>query len=226
MEFAESEKIELTPEEARVLGCLLEKEATTPGSYPLTFPALLAACNQKTNRQPVVDYSEDAVAEAIEGLRSKKLLFRADAGSRAAKYRHGMDERWGLGKAGKALLAVLLLRGPQTPGELRARTERMHVFPDVAAAERALDDLAEETEPPLWEKLSPAPGQKEARYRHLLGGAADLPDPAPGAPEASSVAAAQARSEKIASLEARVRELETQLAALRESFDNFRREFE
>lgn len=93
-------------------------------------------------------------------MRSKKLVFRAEADSRAAKYRHGMDERWGLGKAGKALLAVLLLRGPQTPEELRARTERMHVFPDVAAAERTLNDLAEETEPPLWEKLPPAPGRK------------------------------------------------------------------
>lgn len=219
--------IELTEKEARVFGCLLEKAATTPASYPLTFPSLLAACNQKTNRQPVVDYSEDEVADAIEGLRAKKLAFRADAGSRVSKYRHGADEMWSLGKSGKALLAVLLLRGPQTPGELRARTERMHVFPDVASAERELDELVEELDPPLWKKMPPAPGQKEARYRHLLCGPEFVPPvAAPEGREAPAVAAAQARSEKVASLEARVGELEAELATLKEAFEVFRREFE
>ncbi|MFP4157822.1 MAG: DUF480 domain-containing protein [Opitutales bacterium] len=122
----------LNPEEARVLGCLLEKEATTPDIYPLTLNSLLAGCNQKTNRFPVVDYDEEIIAEALDSLRTKKLVYRIDiAGARVAKYRHNIDESLGLSPGVKALLTVLLLRGPQTLGELRARTERIFQFPST-----------------------------------------------------------------------------------------------
>jgi uncharacterized protein YceH (UPF0502 family) len=219
---------ELTTPEARVLGCLLEKAATTPDVYPLTLNSLLAACNQKTNRHPVVEYDEDIVAEATEGLRAKKLAFRVDiAGSRVAKYRHNVDEFIGLSKAGKALLTVLLLRGAQTAGELRLRTERMHAFADTEAVEEELDALADELDPPLWKKLLPAPGQKEARYRHLLCG--DFVEdalPTRPVPEAPAIVAAQARNERIEQLEIKVSALEDQLAALQTAFDNFQRQFD
>ncbi len=218
----------LTSEEARVLGCLLEKAATTPDVYPLTLNSLLSACNQKTNRHPVVDYDEEILAEAIEGLRAKKLAFRVDgAGARVPKYRHNCDEAKGLAKAGKALLTVLLLRGPQTPGELRARTERMHIFADSDAVEKELDELAEEMEPPLWRKLLPAPGQKEVRYKHLLCG--DVEEPALPAQTLASepaIANVQARNARIEQLELKVAELENELAAFKTTFEQFKQQFE
>ncbi|NBD37125.1 MAG: DUF480 domain-containing protein [Verrucomicrobia bacterium] len=218
----------LTGEEARVLGCLLEKAATTPDAYPLTLNSLVAACNQKSNRDPVVDYDEETVAEAIEGLRSKHLVFRWDgAGARVPKYKHHVDERLGLDSAGKALLAVLLLRGAQTLGQLRTRTERMHVFRDVAAVQQELDELAEETDPPLWEKIPPAQGRKEARYRHLLcGSPVHEETAAPPAPVESAMATVQARNERIERLESRVEELQAELADLKAAFEDFRKQFE
>jgi len=228
MNDSDDERTELTPEEARVLGCLLEKEATTPDVYPLTLNGLLAACNQKTNRNPVVDYDEDAVAEAIEGLRAKGLAFRVDgAGSRVPKYRHHVHERFNLGKAGRALLTTLLLRGPQTPGELRSRSERLHHFADVEATEAELDALAAELDPPLWKKIPPAPGQKESRYLHLLCG--DREPPAASGPSLAAepaVAAVQARNERIVALETKVGELEKELAEMKAAFETFRRQFD
>jgi len=228
MDETDQDAVSLTREEARVLGCLLEKAATTPDLYPLTLNSLLSACNQKTNRNPVVEFDEDTVAEAIKGLREKQLAFRVDgAGSRVPKYRHNVDEKWGLGKAGKALLAVLLLRGPQTTGELRMRTERMHIFPDVASAEKELDELADELDPGLWKKIPPAPGQKEPRYRHLLYDEGEVPsDASDDGAAVPAVATVQARNERIAKVEARVAELQGELASLREAFETFRREFE
>lgn len=220
--------MELTREETRVLGCLLEKAATTPDIYPLTLNSLLAACNQKSNRNPVVDYDEETVAEAIEGLRAKHLVMRWDgAGARVPKYEHNVEERFGLANPGKALLAVLLLRGAQTPGQLRVRTERMHFFPEVAAAEKKLDELAEELDPPLWKKIPPAPGQKEVRYQHLLCGSA-FPEEAPNPPHSTepAMATVQARNERIAQLESRVGELQAELAELKAAFENFRKQFE
>ena len=161
----------LSPEEVRVLGCLMEKEATTPDTYPLTLNSLLLACNQKTNRNPVVDYNEEALADAIEGLRGKQLAVRVDgAGSRVPKFRHLIDDRLGLGRDVKALLTVLLLRGPQTLGELRLRTERMFSYATIEQVESTLLELKEEIERPLWKKLPQAPGQKEERYAHLFSG--------------------------------------------------------
>jgi len=221
------ECIQLTTEEARVLGCLLEKAATTPDVYPLTLNSLVTACNQKTNRFPVVDYDEEVVAEAIEGLRAKKLAFRVDvAGSRVPKYRHHVEETLGLAKAGKALLTVLLLRGAQTPGELRTRTERMHIFPDTEAVESELDFLAEDLQPPLWRRMPPAPGQKEARYRHLLCGAVEETVPDTALPSEPAVATVQARNQRMDALESKVAELEHELSDLRAVFEQFKQQFD
>lgn len=228
MDEGEDAALALTGEEARVLGCLLEKAATTPDVYPLTLNSLVAACNQKSNRDPVVDYDEETVAEAIEGLRSKHLVLRWDgAGSRVPKYRHNVEERFGMDSPGKALLAVLLLRGAQTLGQLRTRTERMHVFRDVASVQNELEELAEEMDPPLWEKIPPAQGRKETRYRHLLCGSPAheeaVIEPAPVEPAMATV---RARNERIERLESRVGELQAELAAVKAAFEDFRKQFE
>lgn len=144
----------LSAPEVRVLGCLLEKSETTPDAYPLTLNSLLLACNQKSNRDPVVEYDEDLVIEALDDLRKKGFVFRVDvAGSRVAKFRHNIDELLGLSRGSKALLSVLLLRGAQTLGELRTRSERMHSFATTEAVEEELIEVASEIERPLWMKL-------------------------------------------------------------------------
>ena len=149
-----------------MLGCLLEKSFTTPDVYPLSFNGLLTACNQKTNRAPVVDYDEDQVAEAIEGLRDKQLVLRVDgAGSRVQKYRHRIEERLGLTAASQALLTVLLLRGPQTVGELRTRTERMHAFATLEVVETELREAAEDCELPLWKACRRRPDRRRPASR-------------------------------------------------------------
>jgi len=221
--------MELSPESIRVLGCLLEKEATTPDIYPLTLNSLLSACNQKSNRHPVVNYDEETVAEAIEALRAAKLAFRVDAaGARVAKYRHNLDERLGLSRAGKALLTVLLLRGPQTLGELRTRTERMFAFATTELVERELLDISEEVDLPLWQRYPRAPGQKEDRYIHLLGGMVSAePDSESGhVPLEPAMASVQARKERIDQLEAEVGQLRTELAELKTAFSEFRQQFD
>lgn len=222
----------LTTVDARVLGCLLEKAATTPDAYPLTLNSLLLACNQKSNRQPVVEYDEATVLESIDDLRKAKLVFRVDvAGSRVAKYRHNIDELLGLGKAGKALLTVLLLRGAQTLGELRTRCERMHAFVTTDEVEKTLKELAEEIDRPLWTKLPRSPGKKEERYVHLLSG-----EPI-ASPEAETATAMPLTAEStipspLSSRDARLQDLETQVATLQNelhdlkaAFDEFRQQF-
>jgi uncharacterized protein YceH (UPF0502 family) len=230
MEFAEHEDaLILTAEEARVLGCLMEKAVTTPDAYPLSFNGLVAACNQKTNRDPVVSYDEDIVAEAVEGLRGKHLLYRVDgAGSRAQKYKHRIDERWGLMPPSQALLTVLLLRGAQTSGELRTRSERMHSFVNTAAVEAEIAETAEDIEIPLWRRFERAPGQKEARYMHLLFGANSAPERSAtvAVAAAAAIEVVQQRNERIDQLEERVELLETELAELRGTFAEFRKQFE
>ena len=174
----------ISAEEARVLGCLLEKERTTPDAYPLSLNALVAACNQSTNRAPVVQYGEPTVEAALDELRERSFVRRGVyPGSRVIKYRHVLDEALAVGPAEAAVLCVLLLRGPQTPGELKSRTERLHPFADLVAVEDALDRLAARDEP-LARRLAREPGQKEARVRELLTDAATavtamVPDDAP-----------------------------------------------
>lgn len=161
--------MDLSAAQLRILGCLVEKETTTPDNYPLSTNALLGACNQRTNREPVVDYDERTVDTEIMELRHMGLA-RTVTGGRANKHKHVLAEAWALGPGQLALLAVLMLRGPQTVGELRTRTERMHPFDDLDQIEGVLADLAGGPEP-MVEYLERRPGQKERRWRHLLGDA-------------------------------------------------------
>ena len=160
--------MELTAEEGRVLGCLVEKELTTPQQYPLTENAVLAACNQTTSREPVVQYDVAVVRLAIRGLRDKQLLRTVHrSGERSEKHRHQLQETMAVPVEQQVLLALLLLRGPQTAAELRARTERMHSFASAEEVDGALEALAGRPTP-LVERLARQPGQKEARYADLL----------------------------------------------------------
>ena len=193
-----------------MLGCLIEKQRTTPDVYPLTLNALRAACNQTTNRDPVVDYDEPAIRAALAGLSDRRWVRLASGpGSRTAKYRHLLDDALGLDAAGIALLCVLMLRGPQTPGELKQRTERLQRFDSLDGVERALDGLIERG---LAVHLQRRPGQKESRYAHLLGG--DEASTETTAPQREPAAPAP---DRVAALEERVERLEDELAALRES---------
>jgi uncharacterized protein YceH (UPF0502 family) len=180
----------LDPVQIRVLGCLLEKQQTTPDAYPLTLNSLRLACNQATSRDPVVDYDEPTVRDAAQRLGQRGLVRLASYhGSRATKYRHLVDEALGLAGDERALLCVLMLRGPQTLGELRQRTEKMHRFGAAEEVEAALDRL---TARELGRWLERRPGQKEARYAHLLEATDDAPAAAPeprATPDADGAAA-------------------------------------
>ena len=158
-------QLELSPEQIRVLGCLLEKQRTTPDAYPLSLNALRLACNQSTNRDPVVDYEEATIRDALHRL-ERRGLTRLASGSRTAKYRHLLAERLPMDRAEEALLCVLMLRGPQTPGELKQRGDRMHPFAELQEVQATLERLIERE---LATRLARRPGQKEERYEHLLG---------------------------------------------------------
>jgi uncharacterized protein YceH (UPF0502 family) len=194
--------VDLTPEEIRVLGALVEKHRTTPDQYPLSLNALRLACNQSTNREPVVDFDERTIRDALERLaRRRWVRLASGAGSRATKYRHLLDEALGVSRPEIAVLAVLMLRGPQTPGELRSRTERMHQF---AGQEDLMETIERLTGRELVARVGRRPGQKEERYSHLLGG--ELEAPPAAAPAASP-------------LEERVSRLEEEVAGLREAVE-------
>lgn len=212
----------LSPVQVRILGCLVEKERTTPDNYPLTMNSLLAACNQSTNRYPVVAFTEPTVSNAIQVLRSDNLL-RIDfsRSNRAEKYRHVLDQVLGVDDAEISVLCVLMLRGPQTAAEVRARTERLHVFPDQATVDAVLARLAALPEP-LTVRLAPAPGQKESRWAHLLAGEVSAEDLAAGAGPGSGIPSDEARlsrTERIEALETAVDDLAAELARLRSEFD-------
>lgn len=214
--FIPRDMIELTFPETRVLGCLLEKEATTPEYYPLSLNAVVTACNQTTNREPVVAFDERTVQEALDGLRGKGLatvLF--GAGSRVQKYRHDLPDHYDLDRRERALLCVLLLRGPQTPGELRQRTERMAGFAELAEVEAVLDGLCRGTDP-LVRVIAAGLGRKERRFVHLLAGEPSVEAmPAPE-PFVSSSAALQG---EVAALREEVRGLREELAAFKRQFE-------
>jgi uncharacterized protein YceH (UPF0502 family) len=211
----------LTAAEARVLGALIEKAVTTPEYYPLSLNALINACNQRSNREPVMNVDEDDARQALHGLEDMGLAGRArSADGRVTKYEHWMGEAFNLSRAEEALACVLLLRGPQTPGELRGRTERMHSFDEVADVLAALQKLMERT-PPLAAVLPRQPGTKEARYAQLLSGPPESMVSIPVAPaEHTAQGESNDRGERIAQLEAAVAELRQQLTALREKIDN------
>ena len=165
-----TQPLRLTPNEARVLGALIEKEITTPEYYPLSLNALINACNQRSNREPVMDLDEETVRQALHGLEDDGLAGRArSADGRVTKYEHWLGEAFNFSRAETALICVLLLRGPQTPGELRGRTERMHRFEEISDVLAGLQKLMER-EPSLVAMLPRQPGTKESRYAHLLSG--------------------------------------------------------
>ena len=198
--------------EIRVLGCLIEKQRTTPDAYPLSVNALRLACNQSTNRDPVVDYDEATVVEALRRLALRGWTRLASgAGSRARKYRHLLAEAFGLGDEEISLLAVLMLRGPQTPGELKQRSERLHDFADLAAVSEVLERMVERG---LVVRHERRPGQKEDRYEQLLGGGVKVPAEADDRSPDTDVGEAQPPEPKPA--EDRLTRLERELYELRE----------
>ena len=209
----------LDPVEARVLGSLMEKETTTPEYYPLSLNALVNACNQKSNRDPVVSYDEDSVLDAIERLKTKGLaLTITGAGSRVPKYAHRLSEKLNLGRREAAIICELMLRGPQTTGELRNHADRMHKFDDLEEVEAVLDRMGE-----LVTKLPRRPGEKEQRYAHMLSGA---PPQAAAVEEASEAAPPGPRGDRIAALESEVGQLRAELEELKNQFAQFRKQFE
>jgi uncharacterized protein YceH (UPF0502 family) len=205
----------LHPVEVRVLGSLLEKEITTPEYYPLSLNALINACNQKSNRDPTVNFDEAAVEPALHSLRDKGLLLSiTGAGSRVQKYAHRISEKLNLGRPELAILCELMLRGPQTLGELRTRGERMHPFDDLDQVQSVIDRL-----PELIVKLERRPGEKESRFAHLLSGP-------PAVSHAESETPAHHRQDRVATLEAEVAQLRNELEDLRQQFAVFRKQFE
>jgi len=200
--------------EVRVLGCLIEKQRTTPDAYPLSLNALRLACNQSTNRDPVVAYDEETIRGALHRL-GRRRFTRLTSGhsSRAAKYRHLLDDELRLDREEQAVLAVLLLRGEQTPGELKQRTERMQPFATIDALNEVLTRLIDRE---LVVQLARRPGQKEERFRHTLSDEAeDFEAPPPAAPAALVVPPPPRRDERLDRLEREVAELRAELAALR-----------
>jgi uncharacterized protein len=207
--------LQLHPVEVRVLGALLEKEITTPEYYPLSLNALVNACNQKSNRDPAVNFDEATVEQALHSLRDKGLLLSiTGAGSRVQKYAHRISEKLNLGRPELAILCELMLRGPQTLGELRTRAERMHPFDDLDQVQSVIDRL-----PELITKLERRPGEKESRFAHLLSGA-----PAVSQPEAETPV--PLRHDRITTLETEVAQLRQELEDLRQQFAGFRKQFE
>jgi uncharacterized protein YceH (UPF0502 family) len=208
----------LTEIEARVLGSLIEKDMTTPEHYPLSLNALVNACNQKSSRDPVVNFDEDIVRDAVETLRDKKLAIVVTGGdNRVPKYRHRISETLNLGNRELAVLGVLLLRGPQTTGELKQRTERLHAFDDPEAVESCLTRLSQWQPDPLTVKLIRQVGERESRWAHLLCGEV------PVVPATASADAEPPRGpgvvERIAKLEEKVADLERQFAEFRKQFE-------
>jgi uncharacterized protein YceH (UPF0502 family) len=203
----------LHPAEVRVIGVLLEKEATTPEYYPLSLNALINGCNQKSNRDPVVDYDEDTVIDAVDRLREKQLALIITGSGRVQKYAQRISEALNLGRRELAVLCTLLLRGPQTLGEIKDRSERMFAFADLSETETVLDKLAEWPAGALVRKLPRQPGQKEARYIHLLSA-----EPiSQRAVEPSSVTTPPTR---VAQLEEDLHRLRTEFNELKKRFDD------
>jgi uncharacterized protein YceH (UPF0502 family) len=214
--------------ECRVLGALIEKEITTPEYYPLSLNALVNACNQKSNREPAMSLDEGAVRQALHSLDGQSLVRSVSASdSRVTKYEHRLQEAFNFYRHEAAILCVLLLRGPQTPGELRSRTERMHHFEDLSAVQSSLHHLMNR-QPPLAKVLARQPGTKEARYAHLLSGDVEIPELKPGRAPASEpeTAAFSVNGERLENLEREVVSLRAEVADLQHQFAQFKKQFE
>jgi uncharacterized protein len=216
--------IVLDPVEARVLGALIEKDVTTPDYYPLSLNALVNACNQKNNRDPVMTLDEVAVRQALQTLQEKRLAGTASgADSRVTKYEHRAAEVFNFTRGETAVLCVLLLRGPQTPGELRGRGERMHRFEDLDEVQSAMQKLMQR-EPALVKVLPRQPGTKESRYVHLLSGDVEVVEAAP--PSTAHRSRDDEEDSRITRLEADLAGLQTDIADLKDQFARFRKQFE
>ena len=202
----------LDPAEVRVLGALIEKEATTPEYYPLSLNALVNACNQKSNRDPVVDFDEHTVSAAVNRLREKKLAFVITGSGRVEKYSQRISETLNLGRRELAVLCTLLLRGPQTLGEIKDRSERMFALADLSETENVLQNLAAWPSGPLVRKLARQAGQKEARYAHCLSGEE--------AAESRAEASLSAPPSRLDQLETQVLQLRTELDELKQRFND------
>ena len=215
-------EIVLSPEEARVLGALIEKDITTPDYYPLSLNALVNACNQKNNRDPVMVLDENTVRDALVTLQGKRLAGPASgADSLVTKYEHRIQEVFNFTRAETAVMDVLLLRGPQTPGELRGRTERMYKFEELSDVQATLQRLMQR-EPSLVKMLPRQPGTKESRYAHLLSGDVE------GFVAPPEIASATGAGDdgRIGRLENEIAELRREVAELREQMESFKRQFE
>jgi uncharacterized protein len=219
-----TEPLKLTAAEARVLGSLIEKEVTTPDYYPLTLNALVNACNQRSNREPVMDLDEDEVRLSLRGLEDRRLAGRARSqDGRVTKYEHWLGEAFNFSRAETAIICALLLRGPQTPGELRSRTERMHTFPEIGDVLAGLQKLIERN-PPLSALLPRQPGARESRYVHLLSDPAPSMDANTGddaSEPASSPVLRDPLKARVAQLEAELIEVRAELNLIRSKIDDF-----
>jgi uncharacterized protein YceH (UPF0502 family) len=218
--------IELNEIEARVLGSLVEKQLTTPEYYPMTLNGLTAACNQKSNRDPVVLYEEATVKQALDSLHDRYLVYLFHGStSRAVKYKHMIPSVYELEPSEVATICVLLLRGPQTVGEIRTRTERMYEFRDLNDVQETLDSLSRRDEP-LIVRLERQPGQKEARYAHLLSGPVAAESAFHSSSNVVTSAQKEAANERLEKLEQEVGSLREEVSALRETFEEFKKQFE
>lgn len=217
--------IHLNEAETRVLGSLVEKDVTTPDYYPLSLNALVNACNQKNNRDPVMSLDEDAVRQALGSLQETGLAGPSNSSdSRVAKYEHRLQEMFNFTRGETAILCVLLLRGPQTPGELRGRTERMHRFETLDEVQSTVQRLMQR-DPPLAKVLPRQPGTKEARYMHLLSGTEEKARVTP-TPTPESASSHPPEADRIIRLEEEVADLHREVADLKQQLANFRKQFE
>lgn len=214
----------LDKEELRILGALVEKQLTTPEYYPLTLNALVNACNQKNNRDPVVAFDEKTVSDAIERLRDRNLVYIFyGSNARVPKYKHMLPSVYEFEPSETAVIAVLMLRGPQTIGELRERTSRMYEFAGLDEVQTTLDSLSRRDEP-LVVKLERQPGQKDARYAHLLGGEIDVEALTTAQPTRASQTGFT--NDRVGKIESEVERLNSEVAELRDAFAEFRKQFE
>lgn len=212
---------ELNEIETRIVGCLVEKQLTTPEYYPLTLNALVAACNQKTNREPVTNYGEPEIERALDILRDKNLVYVFyGSSSRVPKYKHMLPNVYELDDRETALVSVLMLRGAQTIGELNQRTGRLYEFSGLNEISETLDGLSKREEPIVF-KLERQPGQKEGRYAHLLSGAIDIESYA-----RESANAQLPRADRISELEREIENLRSEFNSFRESFEEFKKQFD
>jgi uncharacterized protein len=222
----------LSPVEARVLGCLIEKEITTPDYYPLSLNALQNAANQKSNRDPAMELNEEPIRRALHSLSDQGLARSAATDARVAKFEHRLADVFNFHRHEIALICVLLLRGPQTPGELRTRTERLYAFDDLNGVHSALN-LLMNRQPPLVKLLARQPGTKEARYAHLLSGevadqtlAADKSAPSESASAAHEASVAATYSERLLELERDVADLRNEVTELKQQLAAFQKQFQ